>query len=84
MADRHRLHINKLDNFREWLIKDGWELEEPKGLYEVLRARKSGRQNPLIVYKKNSAKEHLSVLDRDSGVLSAFLKSYKKEGEHGY
>ena len=78
MADRSRLHINKLDAFSEWLIKDGWKLEEPKGAYEVLRARKDGRKNPLIVYTKLEAKEHLSVMDRDCDVLGAFLKSAKE------
>ena len=78
MADRSRLHISKLDAFSEWLIKDGWKLEEPKGAYEVLRARKDGRKNPLIVYTKLEAKEHLSVMDRDCDVLGAFLKSAKE------
>ncbi len=78
MADRSRLHINKLEDFKEWLIKDGWDIEEPKGTWEVLRARKSGRNNPLIVYTKMDAKEHLSVMDRDSGVIGAFLRDSKK------
>lgn len=78
MADRHRLHISKLNDFKEWLIKDGWDIEEPKGTWEVLRARKSGRNNPLIVYTKMDAKEHLSVMDRDSGVIGAFLRDCKK------
>ena len=77
MADRHRLHKNKLENFKQWLIGDGWEIEAPKGDYEVLRARKQGRKNPLIVYTKMDAKEHLSVMGRDTGVLGAFLKNSK-------
>lgn len=78
MADRRRLHISKLENFKEWLVKDGWDIEDPKGIWEVLRARKSGRKNPLIVYTKMDAKEHLSVMDRDSGVIGAFLRDSKK------
>lgn len=78
MADRHRLHTSKLEDFKEWLVKDGWDIEEPKGTWEVLRARKSGRNNPLIVYTKMDAKEHLSVMDRDSGVIGAFLRDSKK------
>ena len=78
MANRHTLHISKLEDFKKWLIKDGWEIEEPKGIWEVLMARKSGRQNPLIVYRKADAKEHLSIMDRDSGVVGAFLRDCKK------
>lgn len=78
MANRHTLHISKLEDFKKWLVKDGWEIEEPKGIWEVLRARKSGRQNPLIVYRKADAKEHLSIMDRDTGVVGAFLRDCKK------
>ena len=78
MANRYTLHISKLEDFKKWLVKDGWEIEEPKGIYEVLRARKQGRQNPLIVYTKADAKEHLSIMDRDSGVIGAFLKDCRK------
>ena len=78
MANRHTLHISKLEDFKEWLVKDGWEIEEPKGIWEVLRARKSGRQNPLMVYRKEDAKEHLSIMDRDSDVVGAFLRDCKK------
>lgn len=80
MANRSRLHINKLEDFKAWLINDGWKIEEPKGIYEVLRARKAGRKNPLIVYKKASAKEHLSIMGRDIGVLGAYLRDCRKGG----
>lgn len=73
MANRNTLHSNKLDAFRKWLIKTGWTIEEPKGIWEVLRAKKAGRQNPLIVYQKMN-KEHLSVLDRDIDVIKRFLQ----------
>lgn len=78
MANIHMLHISKLEDFKEWLLKYGWEIEEPKGIYEVLRARKAGRKNPLIVYTKADAKEHLSLMDRDSWVVGAFLRDCKK------
>lgn len=78
MANRHTLHISKLEDFKKWLVKDGWEIEEPKGIYEVLRARKLGRKNPLIIYTKSDAKEHLSLMDRDSSVVGAFLRDCKK------
>lgn len=73
MANRHTLHSNKLDAFRKWLIKTGWTIEETKGIWEVLRAKKAGRQNPLIVYQKMN-KEHLIVLDRDIDVIKKFLQ----------
>ena len=83
MANRHTLHISKLEDFKKWLVKDGWEIEEPKGIYEVLRAKKNGRQNPLIVYTKADAKEHLSIMDRDSGIVGAFLRDCRKPKTRG-
>lgn len=78
MANRHTLHSNKLDALHTWLIKTGWTIEEPKGIWEVLRAKKAGRQNPLIVYQKTN-KEHLSVLDRDIDIIKDFLRDNKKK-----
>jgi hypothetical protein len=33
---RDLLHKSQLAAFKEWLIADGWVIEEPKGDYEVL------------------------------------------------
>ena len=79
MANRNTLHISKLDEFKEWLIADGWTItDHSKNAYAVLRAeKKSVRKNPLIVYKKNNSEEHLSVADHDYPVVRAFLNSKK-------
>lgn len=78
MANRHTLHINKLDSFKKWLVKDGWELLPlSNNHYEVLRAQKAGKQYPLIIYSGKSS-EHLSLADRDMPVVGAFLRDSKK------
>lgn len=79
MANRNTLSVNKLEAFKTWLEKDGFELQETKGFYEALRAVKKDRKYPLIVYfrhETNNGKKlvHYSVLDRDMGVIRAFLK----------
>lgn len=78
MAKRNVLHKNLLEDFQKWLVANGWEIEKTKGTYEVLRARKAGRQQPLIVYTKADAKEHLTVMDRDLEIVGAFLRDKKK------
>lgn len=78
MANRYTLHKNSLEDFQKWLVADGWEIEKSKGIFEVLRARKAGRPQPLIVYTKADAKEHLTVMSRDIGVVRAFLRAKKK------
>ena len=60
------------------MVKDGWELLQlSNNPYEVLRARKAGRPNPLIIYSGKSS-EHLSFADRDMPVIGAFLRDQKK------
>ena len=86
MANRNTLSVMKLDDFRSWLVADGWQIQVPIGFYEVLRATKEGRKHPLIVYRRhdtNGSKKlvHYTVLDRDMGVVRAFLK--KKFTEEG-
>ena len=80
MANRSMLHISKLEDFKQWLVEDGWKIEATKGIWEVLRARKSGRRNPLIIFTKMDAKEHLSVMERDTGVIGAYLRDRRKKG----
>lgn len=78
MAKRNVLHISKLENLKKWLVKDGWQLLPlSNNHYEVLRAGKAGRQNPLIIYSAKSS-EHFSFADRDMPVIGAFLRDQKK------
>ena len=78
MAKRNVLHISKLEDLKKWLVKDGWELLPlSNNPYEVLRASKAGKQNPLIIYSGKSS-EHLSFADRDMPVIGAFIRDQKK------
>ena len=78
MAKRNVLHISKLEDLKKWMVKDGWELLQlSNNPYEVLRASKAGRPNPLIIYSGKSS-EHLSFADRDMPVIGAFLRDKKK------
>ena len=80
MAIRDTLAVSKLDDFKQWLIKDGWQIQNVKGYNEALRAVKPGRKNPLIIYQRDRTNKgsenitHLTVLDRDMGVVKAYLK----------
>lgn len=86
MANRNTLAVNQVEKFKAYLVADGWQIQEPKGDYEVLRATKEGRKYPLIVYYRhdtNGGKElvHYTVLDRDMPIVRAFLKKKYTEGE---
>lgn len=82
MANRHLLAINKLEDFRNWLLKNGWQIEETKGKYEVLRARKSTEKLPLIVYKKDKdGLVHLSVSDWNTKYIYEFINDNKSNNQ---
>lgn len=61
MRSRCLLHKNKIDEFAKWLFERGWKKEDTKGFYEVLRMRHPRHKDPLIVYYRLNAKEHLTV-----------------------
>lgn len=73
MASRALLHRSNVQDFKDWLVKDGWELEEAKGVWEVIRARKVGKKFPLMVYDRSGG-DHLSLLDRDIHIVKQFIK----------
>ena len=76
MANRHTLHKSKLTAFSDWLISDGWKIEDTKGFYEVLRAKKGKRV--LIVYERLDMKEHYSLSDHDNCIVRRFLRERRK------
>ena len=85
MANRHTLAVAKLDDFKAWLVSDGWQIQEPKGFYEILRATKEGRKHPLLVYYRHDTNRgtdlvHYTVADRDSGVVGAYIRDGRKNG----
>ena len=78
MANRHLLAVNKLEEFKNWLIENNWKIEKTKGNYEVLRARKDTERLPLIVYKKDKdGLIHLSVSDWNTKYVYEFINDNK-------
>lgn len=79
MANRNLLHRSKIEDFKRWLQADGWQLEDTKGIYELVRATKGDRK-PLIVYTRdNKGSEHISVQSRDEAVVRAYIRDRKRE-----
>lgn len=51
----HVFNVDRVESFREWILKKGWveEAVPPRNTYEVARFRKicnSGTHPPLILY----------------------------------
>lgn len=81
MADRHTLSLSKIPDFKIWLVSKGWEIENCKGTFEILRARHSKRKNPLIIYKRIGATEHATIQNYDFKIVMQFLNEQRKKVE---
>ena len=67
------LHKNKLAEFQAWCEERGWKAEPMRGDYQVLRMRHERTREPMIVYTKNIAPEHLVVYGVGLQLARAFL-----------
>ena len=77
MRSRNRLHKNKLDDFKKWLLVHGWINCTPVGEYEVLRMKKPGAR-ALLVFRRNELKEHYTTYGVSEDQLSIWLKERQK------
>lgn len=78
MANRHKLHISKTEQFKNWLNTNGWEiLPLSDNPFEVIRAVKR-HERCLVIYRKARAKEHLSYADKDADIVWQFLRERRK------
>lgn len=83
MPNRHILAVSKLEEFKAWLSQKGWQLQDTKGYWEVLRATRNGRKRPFIIYERMDTNNgtplvHLTVEDRDVQIVYSFLHDKKK------
>lgn len=77
MANRALLHVDKLPEFRAWLTDRGYELEDPKGTYEVLRVRYPGYP-PVIFYQRDRATVHITTYGHGEKLAWAFIRERRR------
>lgn len=77
MADRCTLHIKHLDAFASFLSARGFYPLPLTNCYERLRMR-NGKQL-VVVYKKDSATQHLTVQNKAFPLVRAFYRSRKED-----
>lgn len=74
MANRNTLHISRLNDFKHFLESKGYTaLPLSRNPYEVLRMKKD--KNTVILYQKDNAKEHLSVMDKNYKLVRKFIRN---------
>lgn len=76
-TSRSKLHISKLEEFAAFCEKHGWFRVELKSPFEVLRMRNFEMRDPLIVYKKLAATEHLTTHGEAMLMTKLYIKARK-------
>lgn len=76
---RCKLHFNKLDEFKAFLISRGWVEEPSKGVHERLRMRHKRERDPLILHATDTATEHFTTWDLSEKMANAFLNSTREK-----
>jgi hypothetical protein len=72
---RDLLHTNHVPDFKRWLELNGWTIQKPKGIYEIIRATKPNH-NPVIFYQRDSAHSrqgHLTTFGQGTKLVFEFL-----------
>jgi hypothetical protein len=72
-----------MEEFRTWLEREGLEIQEPKGIYEALRAVNKNDGKTLIIYRRDCTQNgnslvHYTVCDKDMRIIRKFLRSSKE------
>lgn len=80
MKNRTTVKHGMLEDLKEYLIQSGWTLEEPKGEYEVLRARKNGYPRPLLIHNRSTGGCGYSIDERDMKIYKGWQKNRRRRG----
>lgn len=80
MKNRLTVRHGMLPDLKAYLKQSGWKLEEPVGVYEVLRARNPSYPRPLLIYDRAERGCGYSVDERDMRVYKGWRKNRKKRG----
>jgi len=75
VANRNTLAISKLEEFKEWLISQGFKPLKPKSIYEVLRWKSDGKGEAMpVVFQKDSATVHLTLNESAKRFVKVWLR----------
>jgi len=78
MANRALLHRNKLEDFKKWLVENGYNPTAGKSLWEVIRWKgRKGEAMP-IIFDKSNAKEHYTCSYTAIWYVRKWLREIKR------
>lgn len=77
MTIRSELHVSKVGDFTLYLMCNGWEYQAPVGEWEVLRMKKKGVKDPLLVYRRKDLGEHLTIYGQSEAWYRKWRRALK-------
>lgn len=84
-VNRNLLHKNHVDEFKAWLVANGFTLSIPRGIYEAVRivARKPDNEGkggyPAQVFYSRDRSDHLTIQNQTQlNLARRFLASRRK------
>ena len=80
MKNRMTVKHGMLTDLKYYLVQSGWKLEEPKGEFEVLRARRPGYPRPLLIHNRTTGGCGYSIDERDKKVYQGWKRNRRKRG----
>lgn len=80
MKNRTTVQHGMLTDLKTYLVKSGWTLEKPVGVYEVIRARRPGYPRPLLIHDRTSGGCGYSIDERDLKVYTGWIRNRRKRG----
>lgn len=81
-TSRNSLHVDKLEDFKSWAKEQGWEVIQPKNIFEALRMQKDGRI--ALVHRKDRTQAgkplvHLTVHGVSADLVRDWLRARKAQ-----
>lgn len=83
MANKYALALSDVQEFKSWLMQNGWCIEKIKGENEIVRMTSDKHEKPLVIYKQTKESIFASVPDMWYDVINAFYTERKAKEAAG-
>lgn len=83
MANKYALALSDVQEFKSWLMQNGWHIEKVKSENEIVRMTSDKYEKPLVIYKQTKESIFASVPDMWYDVINAFYNEKKAKQAAG-
>lgn len=83
MANKYALALSDVQEFKSWLMQNGWHIEKVKSENEIVRMTSDKYEKPLVIYKQTKESIFASVPDMWYDVVNTFYNEKKAKQASG-